>query len=47
MEDVGIFNGYLEKFSAIWSICWLCGIFFPFWYFVEIKIWHSWSRFDG
>jgi hypothetical protein len=45
--NVGIFYGHLVDFTAIWytyivvvwKIIWLFGIFFPFWYFVTIKIW--------
>jgi hypothetical protein len=39
MEDVGIFNGHLVYFTAIWYILWLFGVFSPFWYVVPRKIW--------
>jgi hypothetical protein len=32
MEDVGIFNGHLVNFPAIWHILWPFGIFYPDWY---------------
>jgi hypothetical protein len=34
----------LVKFTAIWYICWSFGIFFPFWYIVERKIWQPWTQ---
>jgi hypothetical protein len=39
MEDVSIFYGHLAYFTAIWYILWPFGIFFPFWYVVQRKIW--------
>jgi hypothetical protein len=31
---------------AIWYFCGQFGIFLPFWYVGEIKIWQPWSRVD-
>jgi hypothetical protein len=50
-ENVGIFNGRLEYFTAIWYILWPFGnvvviwhIPPPFWYIVSGKIWQPWYR---
>jgi hypothetical protein len=37
--------GYLVDFVAISYILSLFGIFFPFWYFVQRKIWQSKATF--
>jgi hypothetical protein len=39
----GILCGYLVYFVVIWSILWLFGVFFPFWYLVQRTIWQSCS----
>jgi hypothetical protein len=44
MEVVGILYIHLIYFAAtlvyaVWSILWLFGILFPFWYVVPRKIW--------
>jgi hypothetical protein len=43
IESVGIFNGQLVYFTAIWYILWLFGIFYGHWlYFVVI--WYIFPR---
>jgi hypothetical protein len=32
MENVGIFNGYLEYITAIWYILWTFGVLMVIWY---------------
>jgi hypothetical protein len=49
-EYVGIFNGLLVYFTAIWyisSILWSFGNFFQFWYFVPREIWQPWKEPGG
>jgi hypothetical protein len=36
---LGPIYGHLVYFVAIWYLVWLIGIFFPFWYVVQRKIW--------
>jgi hypothetical protein len=43
----GILCGYLVYFVVIWSILWLFGVFFPFWYLVPRKIWQPCSERGG
>jgi hypothetical protein len=50
MEDVDIFYGQLVHFTVFCYILWTFGLvcgnlvyFFPFWYFVQSKIWQPWS----
>jgi hypothetical protein len=40
----GIFYCHLVYFVATWGILWLFGIFFPFWYVLQSKIWQPWTR---
>jgi hypothetical protein len=41
----GQISGYLVYFMALWYILWSFGIFSPFWYIVERKIWQPCFQF--
>jgi hypothetical protein len=41
-DNVGIFYGQLEHFTAIWYIFSHVVYFLPFWYIISRKIWQPW-----